>query len=399
MRRLRGTAATAEIGNAACAGCHREIADRYARTAMARTSGPAGGQIVQGSFVHPRSGVAFEVRDGGTPALAYSRPGAPEVRGVLPLDYYVGSNTRGRTFLFSIDGFLYQSPVNYYARRGVWDMSPGYQSLTEMELNHQVDSSCLFCHASRTRRAIEGTANRFDGPPFLQPGVGCERCHGPGAAHAAGRGPIVNPARLDAERRDAVCQQCHLEGAARIAKAGRSLLDYHPGDRLRDYVSTFVLRGVADRPLGAVSQVEALAASRCKRASGDSMWCVTCHDPHGEPGGEARVEHYRSRCLGCHSPLAATHHPDVRDCTSCHMPRRDSADIAHTAVTDHRIPKIPQAGAAAPGAPERLVEFGTTDPDSRELGLAYRGARRPRRWRRRAGCGAPAGTGRARAAR
>ena len=56
----------------------------------------------------------------------------------MPLTHYVGSNTRGRTFLFQIDGFLYQSPVNYYAARGVWDMSPGYQSLTEMELNHPV---------------------------------------------------------------------------------------------------------------------------------------------------------------------------------------------------------------------------------------------------------------------
>jgi hypothetical protein len=45
----------------------------------------------------------------------------------------VGSNTRGRTFLFEIDGFLYQAHLNYYAEGKLWDMSPGYEKLQEME--------------------------------------------------------------------------------------------------------------------------------------------------------------------------------------------------------------------------------------------------------------------------
>ena len=91
-------------------------------------------------------------------------------------------------------------------------MSPGYAQLVEMELNHPVDSTCLFCHASRVQRPVNGTVNKFAGDAFLQPGVGCERCHGPGSDHVKGLGPMVNPAKLTGDRRDSVCNQCHLEG-------------------------------------------------------------------------------------------------------------------------------------------------------------------------------------------
>ena len=44
--------------------------------------------------------------------------------------------------------------------------------------------------------------------------VGCEKCHGPGAAHAAQptRANIVNPARLDPLQASDVCIQCHSQG-------------------------------------------------------------------------------------------------------------------------------------------------------------------------------------------
>ena len=54
-------------------------------------------------------------------------------------------------------------------------------------------------------------------------------------------GSMVNPAKLTAERRDSVCMQCHLEGEARIARAGRSQDDYRPGERCRTtWESSFV---------------------------------------------------------------------------------------------------------------------------------------------------------------
>ncbi|MEP7366403.1 MAG: cytochrome C, partial [Acidobacteriota bacterium] len=44
--------------------------------------------------------------------------------------------------------------------------------------------------------------------------VGCEKCHGPGAAHVARPSStnIVNPARLDTVQATNVCMQCHSQG-------------------------------------------------------------------------------------------------------------------------------------------------------------------------------------------
>jgi Flp pilus assembly protein TadD len=361
----------AEVGNQACRPCHEAIYDSYSRTAMARTSGPALSELIEGSFEHAPSGVSYRIlRQGESGILTYDRAGSPGLHGSQLLKYYVGSKSRGRTFLFEIDGFLYQAPINYYTAKNGWEMSPGYSHLREMELNHPVDSTCLFCHAS-VQPAVKGTVNRFAAASFLQDGVGCERCHGPGSDHIRGLGGMINPGKLTGERRDSICAQCHLEGEARIVRAGRSQAHYRPGDRLSEYLAIFVREDNAKERRGAVSQVESLAVSRCKVESGDRLSCLTCHDPHVQPSADARVGYYRAKCTGCHAPMAERHHPRQQDCTACHMPRTESADIAHTEVTDHRIMRKPQNDRHRSTETGRLIQFGNARPTARDLGLAY----------------------------
>jgi Flp pilus assembly protein TadD len=359
------------VGNRACRPCHQAIYESYSRTAMARTSGPAFPPL-EGSFEHLQSGVSYRVyREGQTAMLSYERAGSSPLHGTQALRYYVGSNTRGRTFLFDIDGFLYQAPINYYAAKKVWDMSPGYAQLKAMELNHPVDATCLFCHASRVQPTRKGTANGFDGAPFLQDGVGCERCHGPGHDHVNGAGSMVNPAKLTGERRDSICMQCHLEGEARIARAGRSEEDYRPGGVLSDDLAIFIREDAARERRGAVSHVESIALSRCRRDGGAPLSCITCHDPHVQTGDAEKAAYYRARCLGCHAPKAEGHHAGQPDCTSCHMPRLESADVSHTVVTDHRIIREPQADRPRASAAGALIQFASAQPEARDLGLAY----------------------------
>jgi predicted CXXCH cytochrome family protein len=372
------------VGNQACRPCHQAIHDSYARTAMARTSGAASIGL-EGAFQHESSGVSYRVlRDGQHPRLTYERADRATLQGTHALKYFLGSNTRGRTFLFEIDGFLYQSPINYYAGKKAWDMSPGYAKAREMPLR-PVDATCLFCHASRVQPTRPGTVHGFGDPAFLQDGVGCERCHGPGSEHVKvnGRAAMINPARLTGERRDSVCMQCHLEGEARIARAGRSQEDYRPGDRLSEFVAIFVREDDARQRRAAVSHVESLAVSQCKIKSGDALSCLTCHDPHVQPDAAERSSSYRAKCLGCHAPMAEGHYRREPDCTTCHMPRMESADISHTVVTDHRIVRERLAETPRPSTVGRLIPFGVTPSGptgpsgplapaaSRELGLAY----------------------------
>jgi Flp pilus assembly protein TadD len=361
------------VGNAACAACHGDIYERYSHTAMARTSGPAQRNLIEGSFRHESSGVVYRISvEGEKVYFSYERPGDPGLRGRHELQYYVGSNTRGSTFLFEIDGLLYKSPINYYVQKKRWDMSPEYHPPREMELK-PAPPACLFCHASRIQPPAPGAANRYGSAPFLQDGVGCERCHGPGREHTQGRAVPVNPARLTGERRDSVCIQCHLPGEATVNRPGKTLETYRPGDLLSDYALTFVYEDAGRGGLGAISQVEALALSRCARRSEGRMSCITCHDPHTFVSAPQRVAYYRDKCLSCHErSFADRHQQGSPDCIGCHMPRGESEDGTHVQVTDHRIRRrASKAVAGSSVSLPSLVPFGTTQAEPRDLGLAY----------------------------
>ena len=346
---------------------------------MAQASGPALDGLIPADWVHQKSGVHYRIYAEDRKAwLSFERPNDPSVRGRRQLLYYTGSGRRGRTYLFATDGFLFESPVNWYTGRHVWDMAPGFGDASQLPLNLPAFTGCLHCHVSGMQPPIHETQNRYPTPPFSQAGVGCERCHGPGAEHAKG-GAIVNPAKLDPARRDEVCMQCHLEGKAAIEQPGRHLYEYQPGQQLSEYIHYFVFAD-QQRSLGAVSQVEALAQSVCKKKSGDTMSCTTCHDPHSEPSAAERVSYYRQKCLACHgAKLGIRHHAEQPDCTSCHMSASLSTDVAHTDVTDHRILRRPTVSlqllqdANAKRDLPRLVRFPDmkTDEDVRDLALAW----------------------------
>ena len=358
------TSATAPIqpGTEACAKCHSAIAASYSQTAMARASGPATDQLIPADFTHAASGVHYRVyAENNAAMLAFDRPDDPTMRGTRRLQYFIGSGHRGRTYLFSLDGYFFESPINWYAQKKVWDTAPAFQQAKIMPMNLAAFPSCLNCHTSASRAPIAGTENKYDMPLFAHDGITCERCHGDNSAHiATGKGEIVNPSKLAPARRDDVCMQCHLEGNVAIEQPHRKLADYRPGANLGDDVHYYLYVDQESQQVRAVGQSEALWQSVCKLKSGDKLTCTKCHDPHSTPAPEQRVAFYRAKCLTCHTDaFGAQHHKEQPDCASCHMPRTNTSNVAHTQATDHRILKLPmmplqtlQTGAAA-----QLVRF------------------------------------------
>jgi len=375
------SASAGYVGNELCRSCHKSIFESYETTAMAHASGPATEGLIPADFLHQPSNIHFRIyKEGDAAWLSFERPGDAMVRGKRQLLYFIGSGHRGRSYLFSVDGFLFESPVNWYARKQVWDMAPAYGNARQLPMNLPAFISCLNCHVSGAQAPVAGTENRYPSPPFSYSGVTCERCHGPGAAHLKG-GPIVDPAKLPPKQRDEVCMQCHLEGKVAIVRQGRQLADFRPGQILSDYVEYYVLKTNQAEQLGALSQFEALGESVCKKQSGDSMSCTSCHDPHSSPTAEQRVSFYRGKCLVCHGAVfGAQHHAQNPDCTECHMPSSPSSDVAHTEVTDHRIlrrpliaPEMLQNLSSRSAKPE-LLAFDSSDEaahDARDLALAW----------------------------
>jgi len=343
---------------------------------MAHASGPAAEGFIPADFTHAASGVHYRVYlEQGQVWLSYQRPNAPpgrELNGRQLLLFYLGSGRRGRTWLYEREGYWYEIPINWYAKKQIWDMTPNFLSTREMPFTLPVDPGCLHCHASNVEESLPGARNHFAGPPFPRGGITCESCHGDPSQHLAqnGKGPILNPAKLDSVRRDSVCLECHLEGEVAVVKLGRKMGAFQPGDNLFDDAVYFENGRKAGPGGRATSQWESLLESACKQSSGDRLTCTTCHDPHASVAAEDRVSYYRSRCLACHAGFASRHHEENPDCTSCHMPREETEDIAHEQVTDHRI-QIASKPFASPLAAEELVPIGGAHPGARDEGIAW----------------------------
>jgi len=278
------------------------------------------------------------------------------------VSYVVGSGTKGHSFLSVRDGFVTQDAVSWFTQKHIWDESPGYSP--DLHAGRPIRAGCLYCHANEVV-PVAGAENRYVLPLFRTgSAIGCERCHGPGSEHVRAREAgapiarpdysIVNPKHLDAPLREAVCQQCHLAGEARVPRAGLSASDFRPGLPLDSVVRVLVLdhRG-ADRK--AVNHVEQMYLSKCYTGSGGKLGCTTCHDPHEKAPVEIRTERYRAACLKCHdctSPVAERTRLGAPDnCISCHMPQFAAKDIAHAATTDHRIVRTREAPKPALAPP------------------------------------------------
>jgi predicted CXXCH cytochrome family protein len=366
--------------DAVCRSCHQQIYDRYQQTPMARASGDASAGLLPGEFRHAASGIEYRLfLKNGKAWLSYDRQDpSPDraLHGEQQLIYFIGSGNRGRTYLFERDGFWFESPVNWYSRKQLWDMNPKSLDAKEMPFTLPVDSTCLHCHTSGAQPSLPGARNHFAAAPFAHGGITCESCHGDPAAHLAqeGHGPILNPASLPAVQRVSVCLQCHLEGEIAVNQPGRSLQMFKPGDDLSEDVLFFVHQGEVGAGGRATSQWEALLQSACYRKSSGRLTCTSCHDPHGDPAPAQRAAYYRAKCLTCHSaPAFATqHHPGQQDCTTCHMAREKTENVAHEQVTDHFIRKRTSSG---PGTittqTDTLTAIGAGPVSDRDLGLAY----------------------------
>lgn len=368
-----------EVGSSACKECHAAIYDSYSKRPMAQSSGAVGAGTKLERFENNRfTAYRVDARDG---QVAFTFENG-DIRVERKLDYYIGSGAVGRSYLSLIDGFMFQAPVAWYTAPARWNLSPGFENSADINLTRAVQPACLKCHSSRIQHA-EGTVNGYKNPPFLEGGVSCERCHGPGSDHIAAmqsgqKGAaisIVNPVKLDADRRGSVCAQCHLSGAAEISRSENTRA-FRAGDRLSDFV-TVLIPAAATGAMPVISHYQKMTESACWQASREKMWCGTCHDPHRVPARATEASYFRSRCLTCHSdsscPAPRPSRAKAADtCTRCHMPASGAPTVQHAVFTDHSIPRKPRS--EAPLTQTKVIELipfiGFTATD-RELGLAY----------------------------
>ena len=321
------------------------------------------------------------------------------------VDWILGSGAAVRNYLYQTDaGELFQLPIAYYAQEKIWQMSPGFDRKAHDGVGRQITRECMFCHNGYPEVA-EGADTYGMQPVFpteLPQGIGCQRCHGPGAEHARValaepgdearlRAAIVNPAKLSPKLRDDVCDQCHLQPSVALfgtRRFERSDYSYRAGQPLDDYL---VQLEVEDQSRQGGERFEInhhsyrLRQSRCFQESDSKLSCLTCHDPHRKVPEADREAHYRAACLKCHEPdqyqqahAAAQPAAAGEDCASCHMQKRRTQDVVHVAATDHLIRRQPRGEELL--APLREIQpqvtaVGFLDPEGAPadpLGEIYR---------------------------
>ncbi len=410
-------AASGYVADRTCAPCHRGLYEAYKSVGMSQSFyRPSRERTVEdfdnGHFYHPASQRHYEMiaDDDGFRMRRYRLGRDGERRDVLEreIHWVLGSGSSSRTYIHQTEwGELYQLPLGWYATAadgskaggGRWAMSPGFDKPDHKGFNRRVQRDCMFCHNAYPD--VPAGSDRFGEPQVfpveLPEGLGCQRCHGPGADHVRLAynvdasdmlisGSIVNPGRFSPERRDEVCMQCHLQPSVThsgVRHLARPMYSYRPEQPLDEYL---VLMDIVEegRPAGKRFEINhhpyRLRQSRCyiqsrKADSPKMLTCLTCHDPHRKVSAAEASAHYRAACLNCHAledcdlpamtgPRQAGSRQASREalpavaadnCTACHMQRRRTEDVIEATMTDHLIRR-------RPGGPELLARFADREP-------------------------------------
>lgn len=366
------------IDSAVCAGCHKQEAEGYARSGMARSfglvrPGSEAAQAPPGKFHHEATEQDYVVsrRDG---RLYLSRStkgfdGRPADIFESEMGYWIGSGNHARSYVSrGRNGKLVELPLTWYAKDGgQWGMSPGYDLPFHAGFTRKITYACLFCHAGYPD--LPAGTDQYDAgwklPEPLPEGIDCQRCHGPGRAHAEAakarltadrvRAAIVNPKKLDVERGMEVCLQCHLETTTvrlpgMLWKYDRGVFSYRAGEPLENSMLYFdrAMDQDRDERVEFAGEGYRLRMSACFRESKGALTCLTCHNPHDVRRGDAALSYYAGICRSCHETavaklVAAGSHPASQDCVACHMPKRAPVDALKTVVSDHFIRKRQRA--------------------------------------------------------
>jgi hypothetical protein len=280
------------IGAAKCGACHKEIYDVFMKSG------------------HPYK--LNKVVDGKPPKYPFSEVSKPPAGyDWKDISYVIGGYGWKARFM-NKDGFIITdwmtatatiSDTKYLNQYNFANPIVGKDAgwVTYNSGRAQLKYDCGPCHT--TGYNPQGNQDKLPGivGTWVETGIQCEACHGPGSLHAGNpRGFAVKT-----ERDSELCGKCHRRDAVESVNAKDGFIEHH-----EQYEEQFQSKHV-------------------------TMDCAVCHNPHQGVVQlrQAKQPTTRTTCQNCHFAQAkvqsVAHSAMKLECIECHMPR-----IVKTAVGD-----------------------------------------------------------------
>ncbi len=361
--------APAYVGSNACEKCHPVEYSAWKSTLHVQMTKPIADARVEGDFspgTHvEQNGRSYtmESKDGRY-AISIANGDRPAEK--FPVDYTLGAR-RFQGYLSKLpDGRIYVLPIFWHNETKRWldwkEIAPVPDHPAE-DLRQIWNITCVNCHATNLARNYDPPTRTYRST-WTEMGVGCEACHGPGAAHvsaaaeweknpaaASGRTSeelrIFSPQKATARQNFDTCGYCH-------GNKNNVFFGFTAGDRYEDFALPFLIsQPIPDNdPQGdfwpdgrpnRFDRPQALTESGCF-ARGE-LTCTSCHRVHGPDNAhmlKVPVEEADGRRTRASDLL----------CTQCHArpdePRRTAqskdADPGHARVAA----VVPVGSAGAP---------------------------------------------------
>ena len=228
------------------------------------------------------------------PVFAPGVPAPPQGTSWSDISYVIGGY--GWSANFEQDnGTLLNGPAAQYNCANSRLGTPAQFVAFPDDNSTQDQFTCGACHATGySPEGHQGNLSNIAGA-WVEDGVGCEACHGPGAKHASnpsGVKPPLDPATT--------CATCHRRDSLSVVEAGAGLLRNEQ------------------------------QASELKASPHSFLQCTRCHNPHAsahyddQAAGTALV----TECTYCHTTVTVGLGMQNLECADCHMPYAVKAGAA-----------------------------------------------------------------------
>ncbi|MEP3280466.1 MAG: multiheme c-type cytochrome [Stappiaceae bacterium] len=373
------------VGSKICAECHADAASAWGQSHHANAWLEPDDLAILGDFNNrlfthkgrssrffKEEGTYFiETEDVGGEPVTYEVKG---VAGIAPLQQYLIETEPGRLQAFDV----------------AWDHELGrwYHLYPEQDLDPQSgfhwtgayknwNGRCASCHATGYQKNYDRQQRRYESTQS-EIGVGCEACHGPGAAHVswarqpdkpeqAGlpkKGLVAGFSKASPEAEIQLCAGCHSRRSP--LEEGSAL----PGTPFHDSYRLGLLRPGLYHPDGTIlDEVYVYGSFLQSKMHQRGVRCSNCHEPHSA----TLKAQGNAVCTQCHSPAGNSEFPTLKkalydapdhhfhaagseggQCVACHMTERTYMGIDARRDHSFRVPR-PDLSVAT-GAPNTCTD-------------------------------------------